>query len=780
MSDGNGGVTITIDGKETTVPRGTLVIRAAEELGIEMPRFCDHPLLDPVGACRQCYVEVEGQRKLLTACTTEAVDGWAFRTQNTSEAARAAQVANLEFLLINHPLDCPVCDRGGECPLQDQTLQFGPGESRFTAAKRTYEKPIALSALVALDRERCVLCARCTRFCDQISGDRFIGLHYRGARQQVAVSAGEDFASPFSGNTIQICPVGALTARTYRFVARPFDLHSVRTVCAHCSAGCNMRADLRSGEVVRHLAERNLDVNDDWVCDKGQFAFRWVDSAKRLDKPMIRVDGLQPASFPEVFARIAEWSAGGKVGFITGGRLTDEDYYALSKLARKVFRTNDLDHRRQSGGGEAERSAALGGGVTYRDLESAKLIVVVGLDAEQEVPILHLRVRKAVRKNGTKVFVVHPRSTRLRDLAEHILCRPGEEARAMRAHADLSEALRDAGSAAVVLAGPRLADGGADAVLALANEASARFAWVARRANDHGALRSGVHPMLLPGGRRVSDAAEHAEVEAAWGALPTEPGRNAREILQASASGEIELLYLIGVDPLRDFPDAALVKKALENVAHTLVQDTHADVLEAHADAMLPAAAFVEKEGHFTDWEGRSQRVAAARGPAGVALPDWEIFAALARAMGEDLGFSSLEALQEEMGGLLAAREAPSPAPRDPSPPTTANDLALFTYPLLVDEGRLSEGASELKAALGQEPFVEVNDHDAATLGLAGGDRATIRTATGEATLLVRVTSDIAKGAVFVPFNQPGLAANALLSGAFATPVAVERAGGDA
>ena len=779
MSDGNGRVTITIDGKEITVPRGTLVVRAAEELGIEMPRFCDHPLLDPIGACRQCYVEVEGQRKLFTACTTEAVDGWALKTQNTSEAARAAQVANLEFLLINHPLDCPVCDRGGECPLQDQTLQFGPGESRFAEVKRTYEKPIALSALVALDRERCVLCARCTRFCDQISGDRFIGLHYRGARQQVAISAGEDFASPFSGNTIQICPVGALTARTYRFVARPFDLHSVRTVCAHCSAGCNMRADLRSGEVVRHLAACNLDVNDEWMCDKGRFAFRWVDSPDRLDKPMIREDDLKPASFPEIFARIAEWRTGGKVGFITGGRLTDEDYYALSKLARKAFRTNDIDHRRQFGGGEAERSAALGGGVTYRGVESAKVIAVVGLDAEQEVPILHLRIRKAARKNA-KVFVVHPRRTRLDDLAEHLLCKPGEEARAMRAHAALASALRDAGRDAIVIAGPRLADGGADAVLALANETGARFAWVTRRANEHGALRAGVRPDLLPGGRRVSDTAERAEVEAIWGALPEEPGRNAREILEAAASGKIGLLYLVGVDPLRDFPDAALAKKALENVAHTVVQDTHSDVLENHADAMLPAATFVEKEGHFTDWEGRSQRVATTRGPAGVALPDWEIFAALARAMGEDLGFSSLEALREEMDRLLAAREAPSPAPLEPSAPAAPDGLALFSYPLLVDEGRLSEGASELKAALEQEAFVEINDEDAAALGLADGDRATVRTDAGEAILPVRVTSGIAKGAVFVPFNQPGLAANALLSGAFSASVTVERAGGDA
>ena len=273
-------VTLTVDGKEVTVPKGTLIIRAAEQLGVEVPRFCDHPYLEPVGACRQCYVEVEGQRKLMTSCTTPVVPAMVVRTQNTSEEAREAQEAVLEFLLLNHPLDCPICDRGGECPLQDQTLAFGPGESRYIEAKRTYEKPIRLSPLVALDRERCVLCARCTRFCDQISGDRFIELFDRGAAEQVSIAPGEDFRSPFSGNTIQICPVGALTAVPYRFVARPFDLRTGDSICPHCASGCAIRVDLRRGEVVRHLARDNHEVNEAWTCDKGRFAFRYASAAK--------------------------------------------------------------------------------------------------------------------------------------------------------------------------------------------------------------------------------------------------------------------------------------------------------------------------------------------------------------------------------------------------------------------------------------------------------------------------------------------------------------------
>src|SRR5436309_7574288 len=307
MSEGEALVTLSIDGTEVSVPRGTLIIRAAEEVGVEIPRFCDHPLLDPVAACRQCYVKVEGQRKLMTSCSTPVADGMKVFTQFTDEEVRKAQVSVLEFLLINHPLDCPVCDRGGECPLQDQALAFGPGASRYEEAKRTYRKPLPLSPLVNLDRERCVLCARCTRFCDQISGDRFIELFDRGAAEQVSIAPGEDFRSPFSGNTIQICPVGALTATTYRFAARPFDIRSGDSICPHCACGCNLRVDLRRGQVVRHLARDNVEVNDAWLCDKGRFAFTFPDSPSRLATPLLRDGGLEPVSFAEALAAVAEW-----------------------------------------------------------------------------------------------------------------------------------------------------------------------------------------------------------------------------------------------------------------------------------------------------------------------------------------------------------------------------------------------------------------------------------------------------------------------------------------
>ncbi len=787
-------VTLTIDGTEVTVPRGTLIIRAAEQLGIEIPRFCDHPLLDPAGACRQCYVEVEGQRRLLTACTTEVAPGMVVRTQNTSELARRGQVANLEFLLLNHPLDCPVCDRGGECPLQDQVLAFGPGESRYLEPKRTYEKPIFLSPLVALDRERCVLCARCTRFCDQISGDRFIELFARGAGEQVAIAAGEDFRSPFSGNTIQICPVGALTARPYRFVARPFDLASADSVCPHCAAGCNLRVDLRRGQVVRHLARDNLEVNDAWLCDKGRFAYRFPDLDDRVTTPLLRGRGLEPVSFAEALEEVAGWCRGAGVAFLVGGRLTDEDSYVLSKLARRVLGTNDLDHRRAFHGGLAEEREAAGAmHVTYRDVERAPAILVVGLDAEQELPILHLRIRKAVRRGGARVTVVHNRRTRLYDVAEHVLCRPGQEVWVLERVAEggggdpvlaaAAAALRAAGEAGVVLAGPRLAEHplACDVALRVARSFGSRFALLSRRAGDRGALRAGVHPRLLPGGRRVDVEVERAEVEAVWGPLANpSPGRDTMAILRAAAAREVGVLFLVGVDPLRDLPDARLARRALANVRRRVVVDLRLSHLELYADAFLPAAAFPEKEGHLTTWEGRPQRLHPVRPPLGLSRPDWQIFAGLARALGDDLGFASVDDVRAEMAGLLAPRavEHRPTAWAATGGPQWADQLTLFTYPLLVDEGHLVEGASELKAALEEEAFVEVHPQDAEKLGLADGTRAVVRTEAGRAVLPVRVSPHLAQGSVFVPFNQPGLAAATLLSGRFTAAATLEPAAG--
>jgi NADH-quinone oxidoreductase subunit G len=444
-----------------------------------------------------------------------------------------------------------------------------------------------------------------------------------------------------------------------------------------------------------------------------------------------------------------------------------------------VFRTNDLDHRRAPQDIGVDRAGALAAidrerTVTYADLERASTILVVGLDAEQEVPILHLRLRKAAQR-GARIVVVHPRRTRLWDVAEHVLCRPGDEARLLDGGADATvdgalEELRAGGG--VVLAGER--PSAAAAAMAAAEAAGARFAYVTRRAGDRSALAGGVHPRLGPGGRRVDDPAERAELERVWGPVPADrPGRATTEILEAAADGELDVLYLVGVDILRDAPDAALARRALQNVRTVVVQSLDLGELEPYVSVFLPTASLYERHGHVSDWEGRSQRVRPLRLPPGIAQADWEIFAGLAAACGRDLGFETLDELHEEMAGLWSPREA-APLPAHPVSPPAADALALLTYPLLIDEGRLTEDADELKQALEEPAFVELHPDDAAPLGLVDGVPVVLRTATGEATLPLRVTTHIARGTAFVPWNQPGCAANTLLGGALTTDVVIE------
>ncbi|MGB8406069.1 MAG: NADH-quinone oxidoreductase subunit G, partial [Mycobacterium sp.] len=474
-------VTLTIDDQQISVPKGTLVIRAAELMGIQVPRFCDHPLLDPVGACRQCLVEVEGQRKPLASCTTTVTPDMVVRTQLTSEAADKAQHGVMELLLINHPLDCPICDKGGECPLQNQAMSNGRTDSRFDDVKRTYPKPINLSAQVLLDRERCVLCARCTRFSNQVAGDPFIELLERGALQQVGIAKDAPFDSYFSGNTVQICPVGALTGTAYRFRARPFDLVSSPSVCEHCASGCAQRTDHRRGKVLRRLAGDDPEVNEEWNCDKGRWAFTYTGADDRITTPMLRdEDGSQrPASWSEAIAVALRGltAAGARTGVLTGGRLTLEDAYAYAKFARIVLGTNDIDFRSRAHSREEEQflASTVAGqpmSLTYADLEAAPVVLLVGFEPEDESPIVYLRLRKAFRRHGLKVVAVAPFASRgLGNMSGTLItAAPGREPRAL-------DAIEVMPPGSVILAGERLADvaGGFSAVARLAARTGARI-----------------------------------------------------------------------------------------------------------------------------------------------------------------------------------------------------------------------------------------------------------------------------------------------------------------
>ena len=448
-----GTVTVTIDGFEISVPKGTLIIRAAELLGIAIPRFCDHPLLDPIGACRQCLVEVEGQRKPLASCITTCTEGLVVRTQLTSAVAEKAQRGVMEFLLINHPLDCPMCDKGGECPLQNQAMSNGQGETRFAEEKRTFAKPVPISTQVLLDRERCISCTRCVRTSEEIAGDAFIEFFERGPKQMIGTAEGKPFNSYFSGNTVQVCPVGALTGAAYRFRSRPFDLVSVPSVCEHCASGCRQRSDIRRGRVLRRLAGEDPAVNEEWNCDKGRWAFTYATQPDRLTTPLVRDENgaLVPASWPHALAVAAAGLAAARdadpatqpahgAGVLASGRLTLEDAYAYAKFARVALDTNDIDMRARPHSAEEEQflAASVAGrgiGVSYADLEQAPAVLLAGFEPEDESPIIFLRLRKAVRRHGQRVFSVAAlASAGLVKLSGQLLeTLPGDEARALTA-----------------------------------------------------------------------------------------------------------------------------------------------------------------------------------------------------------------------------------------------------------------------------------------------------------------------------------------------------------
>ncbi|MBY0440658.1 MAG: NADH-quinone oxidoreductase subunit G, partial [Mycobacteriaceae bacterium] len=596
-------VTLSIDGNEISVPKGTLVIRAAELMGIQIPRFCDHPLLDPVGACRQCLVEVEGQRKPMASCTTVVTDDMVVRTQCTSAAADKAQHGVMELLLINHPLDCPMCDKGGECPLQNQAMSNGRADSRFTDAKRTFTKPINISPQVLLDRERCILCARCTRFANQIAGDPFIEMLERGALQQVGIYAKEPFDSYFSGNTVQVCPVGALTGMAYRFRARPFDLVSSPTVCEHCASGCAQRSDHRRGKILRRLAGDDPEVNEEWNCDKGRWAFTYASGADRIATPLVRDDAgaLVPASWSHALSVAARGlaAARGRAGVLVGGRLTLEDAYAYAKFSRVVLDTNDIDFRvRQHSAEEAEFLAARVAGsqlsVSYADLESAPVVLLVAFEPEDESPIVFLRLRKAARKNHVPVYAVAPFASRgLQKMGGCLLQTiPGQEAATLDGlDPQIAELLRQPG--AVVIVGERLAGvaGGFSAVSRLADATGAKLAWVPRRAGERGALEAGALGALLPGGRPLANDTARAQVAAAWyvDALPSSPGRSTDEILAAAVRGSLDALVVAGVEPA-DLVDPANALAALDAANFVVSLELRHSAVTQRADVVFPIA----------------------------------------------------------------------------------------------------------------------------------------------------------------------------------------------
>ncbi|MDO8586447.1 MAG: NADH-quinone oxidoreductase subunit NuoG [Armatimonadota bacterium] len=683
-------VTLTIDDRQVTVPNGTLILKAAEQLGIEIPVFCYHDKLKSIGACRMCIVDVEGLPKPVPSCATEVKEGMVVRTR-TPEVAKMWEGV-LEFLLVNHPLDCPVCDRGGECPLQDNTFKYGPRDSRFTGEKRHFAKPVPLSALVLLDRERCIMCTRCVRFCQEISGDEQLKIWDRGHGEYIDTFPGQTFDSNFSGNTIELCPVGALLSSVFRFRARPWEMKGAASICPHCGVGCNIRVDARNNrEVVRFLSRENAEVDDGWLCDRGRFDSDFPNSGARLTKPLARKNGeLTPVEWDEALDLVAEGlrraaEAGpDQVGGLGSPWRTNEENYLLQKLFRTALGSNSLDFTFDGRGGgsdaiaEAFREGFFDGSIS--DTTTANVIFVLGSDISIDLPVVDLWLKKAVGR-GAKLIYAYPTAVELAQHSQLFLpYAPGSEvelieglaasisAEEAAAHtgvpaeliAKAPQALMDARQTLVFVSGRLLEDEIGhrllDALRRLRRAAASGegqemlVCAVFPDTNTQGAMDMGLLPGRYPGYRRIGDELAMQTIERTWLTQPASaPPMSGEQMLAAAAEGRMQAMYIMGLDPVSRPVGGEEIAEALSKVGFLVVADTFLTKTAELAHVVLPSCTFAEKDGTLTNTERRVQRIRPAMRIAGECRPDWVILSEIARRLGMEWSYGKAEDVFEEI-----------------------------------------------------------------------------------------------------------------------------------
>jgi NADH-quinone oxidoreductase subunit G len=760
-------VNITINDKPVVARKGELIIAAADRTEDFIPRFCYHPRMSPVGMCRQCLVEVETPRgpMMVVSCMTPVAEGQVVRT--ATEGVKKAQEGVLELLLANHPLDCPVCDKGGECPLQDQAFSHGPGESRFVEEKRHYEKPIAISDIVYLDRERCILCDRCTRFADEVAGDALITFTSRGNDTQVLTFPDEPFSSYFSGNTVQICPVGALTAKPYRFKARPWDLEQTESTCTSCSVGCRTVIQSSRDELVRYQGVDIDPVNWGWLCDRGRYNFESVNSPDRLTSPLMKSGSELVATSWSValenaarMIRLALAKGANNVAILGGARGTNEDAFAWAMLADKL--------------GINQRDAQLGDGLspevfnlaqaTIDETCAASTIILLAPDLKEELPVLYLRLRDSAQKRKSRIIEFSAINSGLTPYAWRTVgFEPGGQAQTVRealATPEMKEQIAK-GDVAVVVGRANLAESEVFTLQALGEVLSAvptaKVLPVLRRGNVRGAVVAGLTPKNNSG--------------------------DAIDILNAAAAGKIECLILLGVDPSVDVADSGLVQRALAQVENVISIDTMINNSNRNADLVLPAAAYGEKNGTTTNLEGRISNVAQKITPRGTSRPDWMIATELSIALGADIGISSLEDLNEKLvntvaafapsrdaksthgDGVLMTRETPVTISGATS---KANDRNAYNYRLVVSRTMYDSAQSTISSpslvGIITEAAIFVNPLDLARIGVSEGAKVRVGVDGTNIVIAVKTHNGVNRGTAWLPFNHTGVDIRPLLN----------------
>ena len=760
-------VSITVNGVPHTARKGQLLIDAVRDAGEYVPRFCYHERMTPVGKCRMCLVECDSGRgpAVTVSCMVPVAPDMKVDTE--SPTTKRMQEGILELLLANHPLDCPVCDKGGECPLQDQAFSHGAGESRYLEEKRHYAKPIPISDLVFLDRERCILCDRCTRFADEVAGDPLIHFNSRGNNTHITTFPDEPFSSYFSGNTVQICPVGALTASPYRFKARPWDLSQQESTCTTCTVGCRVTVQSSRDELLRYMGVDSDPVNHGWMCDRGRFNFEAVKGDGRVLQPMMLQDGeLRPTSWNTAVSTTAaiireSLAAGGpgSIAVIGGARGTNEDAFAWSRLAHAVIGTPNVYAQM----GDGLPASILGlPRATIDQAASAATIILLSGDLKEELPVLYLRLRKAAESRRSRIIEFAPRETGLTHAAwKHVSYEPGSQATVV------AQTLADPAVAEQLGRGPVVV------VVGRANMAESSAATM----NALKTILDGVPgATVLPAFRRGNVVgALQVKMEPGAGGLDT------RQTLQNAAEGKIECLILLGADPLGDFPDTDLARRALAGAANVIAVDTHLTASSRRAHIVLAASAFAEKSGTHTNLEGRVTRLAQQVTAAGVTRPDWMIATDIALELGVDVGYATAadvtadiaatvpgwEVLDAEIpaDGVLIPPADDAPAlvvPEVQVPERNAYDFRLVVTHTLYDGATGTQNSPSL-AGLARPTAVHVHPLDLDRVG--AGEGSDVKVVGAKATVVMPVVADdtVRRGTAWIPFHQPGSSAGELI-----------------
>lgn len=691
-------IEFTLNGKTVQVQKGTTVYQAAKQLGIEIPIFCYHDRMPPFGACRVCLVHVEKMGKLQTSCTLEATEGMVVNTQN--QLAIDGRKEILELLLINHPLDCPICDRGGECPLQDNVLKYGPGLSRFFEEKRKLKKAYPLGPVLKVDQERCIVCARCTRFGDELAGDQALTFAERGYRTVIETKDGKPVESKFIGNTIMICPVGALTSDVYRFRARPWDNDTTKTSCTLCPVGCSMKLDSRDGEIMRTRSVENPAVNDIWLCDKGWFGYEFTYHPERLKKPLLRKNGrLEEVSWEEAISLIAskvkEAKSTQKLAGIGGNPLTTEENYLFQKLVREGYGVNHVDHRVGMPIFSIEdEGMAPGMQMEIGDLEQASTVVLLGLDITEEFPILWLRLRQAINKGAHTIFIGHYAPEVARYFKHVITHPPGKELEMLESY------LPDKNARVTFLLGNQyLASKNRISILSkLLEFKNSNLNLLEGRGNSMGARMAGMRPDVGPLGEKIES-----------------PGLDCLQLFHKITQEGWDLLHIAGSDPAIKVPSWSEIRKKLKFL---IVQDLFLTKTAEDADVVLPTLAYPEKKGTFINIEGRPQHIRPGKNLPREVYSDGEIFLRVAQKLGISLIFEKnfKEALEQN----FVRNALPKALSANVASVSEEPLLATFSH-LLFDEGVRMEHNEHLRQLI-KSPFIRIHPSEGAKRNIHDGD----------------------------------------------------------